>query len=211
MSELALPDGTVVVEGTHDVGARLKWEIQGKFVIYQSSNPNLAEGGFVPNRELAEANRERMIAVCTLCHSSQWVEEYFEWYESTLVDYNITAKFAAELLDQAYEEGLADKTNPIDEFPEWMWYLIWHHDGRRWRMGASMMGPDYTHWHGAVDAIMDKLGRMQDWMKTVRQVKEVEKAEAAVDARVKLAWTIGTSGIVISILAALLALKALRK
>jgi hypothetical protein len=60
-----------------------------------------------------------------------------------------------------------------------------------------------------VDAIMDKLGRMQDWMETSRQIKE--RREATVDSSVKLAWTIGTSGIVISIVAALLALKALRK
>ncbi len=25
---------------------------------------------------------------------------------------------------------------------------MWHHEGRRARHGASMMGPDYTHWHG---------------------------------------------------------------
>ncbi|MFT7486982.1 MAG: hydroxylamine dehydrogenase, partial [Candidatus Paceibacteria bacterium] len=24
----------------------------------------------------------------------------------------------------------------------------WHHEGRRARHGASMMGPDFTHWHG---------------------------------------------------------------
>jgi len=25
---------------------------------------------------------------------------------------------------------------------------LWHHEGRRARMGASMMAPDYTQWHG---------------------------------------------------------------
>jgi hypothetical protein len=171
MSEIALPDGTVVVEGTHDVGTRLKWEIQSPFVFYQSSSSNLAETGLVPDEELAKANRENMAKVCKLCHSPQWVEDYFTWYESVLMDYNVTAKVAKNLLEKAYEEGLADKGNPLDEYPEIMWYLIWHHDGRRWRMGASMMGPDYTQWHGAVETVMDKLGKMIEWLKLSREAR----------------------------------------
>ncbi|MFH0765295.1 MAG: hypothetical protein V2A61_02630, partial [Calditrichota bacterium] len=31
---------------------------------------------------------------------------------------------------------------------EWIYWELWHHEGRRARQGASMMGPDYTWWHG---------------------------------------------------------------
>jgi hydroxylamine dehydrogenase len=31
---------------------------------------------------------------------------------------------------------------------EWVYWELWHHEGRRARMGAAMMGPDYTWWHG---------------------------------------------------------------
>jgi hypothetical protein len=31
---------------------------------------------------------------------------------------------------------------------EWTFYHLWHHEGRRARMGVSMQGPDYTQWHG---------------------------------------------------------------
>jgi len=27
-------------------------------------------------------------------------------------------------------------------------YELWHHEGRRARMGTAMMAPDYTWWHG---------------------------------------------------------------
>jgi len=37
---------------------------------------------------------------------------------------------------------------PFDEKIEWTWFLLWHHEGRRARHGAGMMGPDYTQWHG---------------------------------------------------------------
>jgi len=33
----------------------------------------------------------------------------------------------------------------------WLWFELWHHEGRRMRHGASMMGPDYTHWHGSYE------------------------------------------------------------
>jgi hypothetical protein len=32
-----------------------------------------------------------------------------------------------------------------------VWYELWHHEGRRARHGVSMMGPDYTHWHGTYE------------------------------------------------------------
>ncbi len=31
---------------------------------------------------------------------------------------------------------------------EWTYWEFWHHEGRRARHGAAMMGPDYTWWHG---------------------------------------------------------------
>jgi len=31
---------------------------------------------------------------------------------------------------------------------DFVWFEIWHHEGRRARHGASMMGPDWTQWHG---------------------------------------------------------------
>jgi hypothetical protein len=34
---------------------------------------------------------------------------------------------------------------------DYIWFEIWHHEGRRARHGAPMMGPDYTHWHGTYD------------------------------------------------------------
>jgi hydroxylamine dehydrogenase len=31
---------------------------------------------------------------------------------------------------------------------QWVYFELWHHQGRRARMGAAMMGPDYVQWHG---------------------------------------------------------------
>jgi len=32
-----------------------------------------------------------------------------------------------------------------------IWFELWHHEGRRARHAASMMGPDFTHWHGTYE------------------------------------------------------------
>ena len=34
---------------------------------------------------------------------------------------------------------------------DFVWFELWHHEGRRARHGASMMAPDYTHWHGTYE------------------------------------------------------------
>ena len=80
-----------------------------------------------------------------------------------------------QLLQEAYSKGLVRPENPIDEPPEIYHYLIWHHSGRRWRMGAAMMGPDWTHWNGAVDTIMINLGSMLSDLQMREKLQESEK------------------------------------
>jgi len=164
------------VPTTHDVGERLYWELQPKISTPQWYPSNMVPlGKAKPDEEKAKENRERMKQVCSGCHSPNWVNNYFAEFDKIVEDYNIVAKSVKAFLDKIYSEGLADKNNSLDEYPEFMWYYIWHHDGRRWRMGAAMMGPDYTHWHGIVDAVMDKYGKMLSWYETQRRIVELEK------------------------------------
>jgi hypothetical protein len=50
-------------------------------------------------------------------------------------------------MDALRKGDLITKTQ-FDEEIEWTWFYLWHHEGRRARHGASMMAPDYAHWHG---------------------------------------------------------------
>jgi len=52
------------------------------------------------------------------------------------------------MLDTLYAEGKLDKTRFFDEPLEVEYYELWHHEGRRSRMGTAMMAPDYSWWHG---------------------------------------------------------------
>lgn len=159
---------------THDVGERLYWELQPAISTAQWYPSNLVPVGKAkPDEEKASQNREGMKKVCRGCHSPSWVDRYFVEFDQAVEDYNTVAKSAKAFLQKIYDEGLADKSNPIDEYPELMWYYIWHHDGRRWKMGASMMGYDFAHWSGIVDTVMDKYGRMIAWYDTQKKIEDV--------------------------------------
>jgi hydroxylamine dehydrogenase len=166
-----------VVQATHDVGERLYWELQPKRSVLQWKNADEVEDlvlNRVSDQAGAEAGRKEMQLVCAQCHSTNWVDGYFADFDAIVSDYNIVWDYTDDLLAEAYAEGLADPANPIDEMPEIYHYLIWHHSGRRWRMGAAMMGPDWAHWNGAVDTILIKLGAMRSDIEMRRRLSEIE-------------------------------------
>ena len=165
------------VENTHDVGARLYWELQPPVSVPQWKGPGEVDIVLqrVPDKAQAEKGRAEMKKVCYQCHSRQWSDNYLAEFDKVVSDYNMLFARVDKMLQDAYQEGLVSKEFPLDETPEIMHYLIWHHDGRRWRMGASMMGPDWTHWNGAVDAIMNKLGTMMNDLDMRRRLKAIEE------------------------------------
>ncbi|OGB90489.1 hypothetical protein A2625_00885 [candidate division WOR-1 bacterium RIFCSPHIGHO2_01_FULL_53_15] len=118
---------------THDVGARISWTLRPAISIK------------IPDWE---KKREEMQSVCQNCHSPQWVSNFYIQYDNLVNHYNDKfAKPAKEIMDRLLKAGKITKT-PFDDKIEWTYYELWHHEGRRARMGAAMMGPDYTQWHG---------------------------------------------------------------
>ncbi len=57
------------------------------------------------------------------------------------------AHIAVKMKADLKAKGLLGADPWSDGFQELMYYL-WHHCGRRAKMGAAMNGPDYAHWHG---------------------------------------------------------------
>ncbi len=118
---------------THDPGERISWTLR----------PAVSK-----KQEKWEEKRDAMKAVCANCHSRKFTGAFFTQYDVTVDLYNEKfAKPAGELMTKLYD---AKKLTPtqFDEKIEWTYYLLWHHEGRRARHGASMMAPDYTQWHG---------------------------------------------------------------
>ncbi|SFM59008.1 Seven times multi-haem cytochrome CxxCH [Thermodesulforhabdus norvegica] len=133
--------GTVLT--SHDVTERLSWETQAPLTVRPS------EFQAFPAKTNWEVERQKMQAICMQCHGKTWVEDHYAKMDAVIREYNeVYFKPAKEMLDRLYEKGLLDKTKFFDERLEVEFYELWHHEGRRARMGAAMMAPDYAWWHG---------------------------------------------------------------
>lgn len=144
----ATPDQTV----THDVGDRISWTLRPK-VSEKIDAAELAKfesiGQPLPDDFLTwEQRRKNMQNVCFQCHTRDYVKNFYTQYDNEVNLYNDKfGKPALALMKTIKAEDLISAT-PFDEKIEWTYFFLWHHEGRRARMGASMMGPDYTQWHG---------------------------------------------------------------
>jgi hypothetical protein len=95
-----------------------------------------------------EDRRNNMKGVCKSCHGMQQVDNFYKQFDSLVVTYNDKfAKPTKKLYGMAKKDGLIYGSTFHTELG-WIWWEIWHHEGRRARHGAAMSGPDYTHWHG---------------------------------------------------------------
>ena len=128
---------------THDVTERLSWETQAPLTVRPSEfKPFPAEMDW-------KLERAKMKRVCRQCHSNGWTDDHFSNLDRVVENYNENYfKPIKNLIDSLYSEGLLSRESYFDEDIEWEFYELWHHEGRRARMGAAMMAPDYAWWHG---------------------------------------------------------------
>jgi hypothetical protein len=90
-----------------------------------------------------------MKKVCSSCHNKNWVNNWYVQYDALIDLYN--NKFAKPGLALYKAAKPLIKPVKFGNKIDFIWFEIWHHEGRRARHGASMMGPDYTHWHGTYE------------------------------------------------------------
>ncbi|GJQ60683.1 MAG: hypothetical protein D8M57_15790 [Candidatus Scalindua sp. AMX11] len=96
-----------------------------------------------------QERREKMKGVCRNCHNHTHVDNFYQQFDSLVALYNEKfAKPAQAIMDALAEDEVLNPNAPFEHEIQWIFWELWHHEGRRARHGASMMGPDYTHWHG---------------------------------------------------------------
>ncbi|MBN2139862.1 MAG: multiheme c-type cytochrome [Desulfovibrionaceae bacterium] len=135
--------GSGSVMTSHDVTERLAWELQAPLSVRPQ------DFGPFPAKNAWSTERDKMKEICRQCHSTTWTDGHFDKADRAVANYNETYfKPAKAKLDELYAKGLLDKTRFFDEALEVEFYELWHHEGRRARMGAAMMAPDYSWWHG---------------------------------------------------------------
>jgi len=169
---------------THDPGIRISWTNRPPVSLRMDTDVN---GDVIKSKDPEErrqlvadtwqAKRQRMQDVCSHCHTSGYIEGFYEQYDDFVVLYNEKfAKPGAKIMTALKENGMVSAT-PFDDEIEWTWFYLWHHEGRRARHGASMMAPDYAHWHGMYE-VAERF-----YMELVPQARELaQHAEEAGEA-----------------------------
>jgi hypothetical protein len=140
---------------THDPGERISWTNRPPVSLVMDTDEKhrvVIETDPEKRRALiadtADAKRTRMKEVCSHCHTENYVGAFYKQYDDFVVLFNEKfAKSGQKIMGALRENGLLTKKE-FDEKIEWTWFYLWHHEGRRARHGASMMAPDYAHWHG---------------------------------------------------------------
>jgi hydroxylamine dehydrogenase len=118
---------------THEVGARISWTLRPAI-----------------SKKLTrwKERRDNMQDVCKQCHGDLMVNSFYNQFDDLVDLYN--SKFAVpatNVRQKLMDLGKISKAD-FDDKIDWIYYELWHHEGRRARHGASMMGPDYAWWHG---------------------------------------------------------------
>jgi hypothetical protein len=140
---------------THDPGKRISWTNRPPVSMVMDTDVNgnvVTETDPAARRSLVthtwQDKRQEMKQVCLHCHTPSYVNAFYKQYDDFVVNYNEKfAKPGIKIMAELMNQGLLTKTQ-FDEEIEWTWFYLWHHEGRRARHGASMMAPDYAHWHG---------------------------------------------------------------
>jgi hypothetical protein len=174
---------------THDIGMRISWNNRPTVSVRtDEADANMG----LPGKDVPwQVRRKNMQDVCLTCHAQGWVDGFYTQYDALIDMYQ--EKFAKPGLELY---NLAKPLRPVqEEFAnklDWTWYELWHHEGRRARHGASMMAPDYTHWHGTYEVAKkfyaEFVPELRDLVmrNMVSSVDDQKKAEAAAALQAKL-------------------------
>jgi hypothetical protein len=171
---------------THDPGERISWTNRPPISLAMDTD---ADGKVIKETDPAKRKdliadswqdkRLRMKNVCTHCHTGNFVDAFYKQYDEFVINYN--EKFARpgkKIMDALRENDLITKTQ-FDDKIEWTWFYLWHHEGRRARHGASMMAPDYAHWHGMYE-VAERF--YQELIPEAREICDHAESEGDTDA-----------------------------
>ncbi len=163
------PQGEVIAERSHDFGARLWVRLFG--LIYAHPQPKSGNTTIIKNKDglplpttfsgepaseylidAAEQGQrmDKMKNVCRACHGSDWVNRHFEKLENTVRETNEMTLAATRLIQDAWQKGIEDQSNPFDGLIEQMWVRQWLFYANSVRYSSAMTGaPDFTSFnHG---------------------------------------------------------------
>ncbi len=175
---------------THDPGLRISWTNRPPVSMVMDTDADhkvITETDPTKRRALIhdswQKKRQRMQDVCSHCHTPSYVEAFYKQYDDFVMLYNEKfGKPGKAIMGALWKQKLITKAQ-FDEEIEWTWFYLWHHEGRRARHGASMMAPDYAHWHGMYEVAerfyMELIPQAREICEHAKKNGHAAQAEAA--------------------------------
>ena len=106
-----------------------------------------------PNYAAAQA---KMQQVCSQCHTASVINRVYEQAEKVVATTNENVLAAKALVDGLRSQGLL-KGPPFSQPIDFVYFDLWHYDGRTAKHGAFMGGADFVQWHGNYPMLRKKI------------------------------------------------------
>lgn len=117
---------------THDPSERLSYYLADAI---SKQRPTYVQG------------QDNMKQVCSQCHASTLVARVYDQAEKVLADTNTKVQTAKDIVDGLRKDNLLSGP-PFSNRIDFIYFDLWHYDGRTSKHGAFMGGADFVQWHG---------------------------------------------------------------
>ncbi len=97
-----------------------------------------------PNAVLARATMKQ---ICVQCHTPALIDRVYTEAGKVVANTNDRVKAAADIVEQLRKDGVLT-TPPFAQPIDFLYFDLWHYDGRTSKHGAFMGGADFVQWHG---------------------------------------------------------------
>ncbi len=97
-----------------------------------------------PGKERAQAEMQQ---ICNQCHTRPLIERVYADAEKVVANTNAQIRQAADLMAALRKEGVLTSA-PFSQPIDFVYFDLWHYDGRTSKHGAFMGGADFVQWHG---------------------------------------------------------------
>jgi len=93
------------------------------------------------------AAQAKMKQVCLQCHTPATVDRVYTQAEQAVQNTNARVKAAQDVMAGLKKDGLLNGP-PFSQPIDFLYFDLWHYDGRTSKHGAFMGGADFVQWHG---------------------------------------------------------------
>jgi hypothetical protein len=117
---------------THDPSERLSYYLANAI---SEKRPNYA------------AAQAKMKEVCSQCHTPALIQRVYDQAEKVVENTNQRVHAAQDLVAGLRKDGVLNG-QPFSQPIDFVYFDLWHYDGRTSKHGAFMGGADFVQWHG---------------------------------------------------------------